>query len=52
MPESPFTALLFGLTGCLVDHGARTLPIALQHSGLSDPDHFDGKDRHLSFHAG
>ncbi|WP_394562166.1 HAD family phosphatase [Aquipseudomonas alcaligenes] len=38
MPESQFTALLFGLTGCLVDHGARTLPIALQHSGLSDPD--------------
>lgn len=37
MPESPFTALLFGLTGCLVDHGARTLPVALQHSGLSDP---------------
>lgn len=37
MPESPFTALLFGLTGCLVDHGARTLPVALQHSDLSDP---------------
>ncbi|MDG9924500.1 MULTISPECIES: HAD family phosphatase [unclassified Pseudomonas] len=37
MPEPQFTALLFGLTGCLVDHGARTLPIALQHSGLTDP---------------
>lgn len=37
MPEPQFTALLFGLTGCLVDHGARTLPVALQHSGLSDP---------------
>jgi beta-phosphoglucomutase-like phosphatase (HAD superfamily) len=37
MPEPQFTALLFGLTGCLVDHGARTLPIALQHSGLSAP---------------
>ncbi|WP_252275541.1 HAD family phosphatase [Pseudomonas subflava] len=38
MPASQFTALLFGLTGCLVDHGARTLPVAQQHSGLSDPD--------------
>jgi beta-phosphoglucomutase-like phosphatase (HAD superfamily) len=37
MPEPQFTALLFGLTGCLVDHGARTLPIAQQHSGLADP---------------
>jgi beta-phosphoglucomutase-like phosphatase (HAD superfamily) len=37
MPEPQFTALLFGLTGCLVDHGARTLPVALQHSGLADP---------------
>lgn len=37
MPEPQFTALLFGLTGCLVDHGARTLPIALQHSGLAAP---------------
>ena len=37
MPEPQFTALLFGLTGCLVDHGARTLPIALQHSGLTNP---------------
>ena len=36
MPEPQFTALLFGLTGCLVDHGARTLPVALQHSSLSD----------------
>lgn len=36
MPEPQFTALLFGLTGCLVDHGARTLPIALQHSGLAN----------------
>lgn len=34
MPEHPFTALLFGLSGCLVDHGARTLAVALQHSGL------------------
>ena len=25
MPESPFTALLFGLTGCLVDSEAQTL---------------------------
>jgi beta-phosphoglucomutase-like phosphatase (HAD superfamily) len=25
-----FTALLFGLSGCLVDFGARTLPVALQ----------------------
>lgn len=37
MPAPQFTALLFGLTGCLVDHGARTLPVALQHSSLSDP---------------
>jgi len=34
MPAPMFNALLFGLTGCLVDHGARTLPVALQHSGL------------------
>jgi beta-phosphoglucomutase-like phosphatase (HAD superfamily) len=26
----PFSALLFGLSGCLVDFGARTLPTALQ----------------------
>lgn len=32
-----FTALLFGLSGCLVDFGARTLPIALQHSQLQQP---------------
>lgn len=39
MPAPMFTALLFGLTGCLVDHGARTLPVALQHSGLDErPD--------------
>lgn len=37
MPEPQFTALLFGLTGCLVDHGARTVPVALQHSGHTDP---------------
>lgn len=36
MPERTFTALLFGLSGCLVDHGARTLPVALQHSGLRE----------------
>ncbi|MDH0894841.1 MULTISPECIES: HAD family phosphatase [unclassified Pseudomonas] len=36
MPAPQFTALLFGLTGCLVDHGARTLPVALQHMGLRD----------------
>ncbi len=35
MPETQFNALLFGMTGCLVDHGARTLPIALQHAQLS-----------------
>lgn len=35
MSAPTFNALLFGLTGCLVDHGARTLAIAQQHSGLS-----------------
>lgn len=30
MPHSPPTALLFELSGCLVDFGARTLPTALQ----------------------
>ena len=32
MPVTPpaFTALLFGLSGCLVDFGARTLPTAMQ----------------------
>ncbi|MBC9251228.1 phosphatase [Pseudomonas alcaligenes] len=35
MPPA-FTALLFGLTGTLVDFGARTRPIALQHSRLAD----------------
>lgn len=34
-PPPVFTALLFGLSGCLVDFGARTLPIALQHSRLA-----------------
>ncbi|HSC82964.1 MAG TPA: HAD family phosphatase [Pseudomonas sp.] len=34
---APFTALLFGLSGCLVDFGARTLPIAQQHSRLAQP---------------
>lgn len=33
MTTTTFNALLFGLTGCLVDHGARTLAIAQQHSG-------------------
>ncbi|QKE63543.1 HAD family phosphatase [Aquipseudomonas campi] len=27
-----FNALLFGLSGCLVDFGARTLPVALAHT--------------------
>lgn len=27
-----FNALLFGLSGCLVDFGARTLPVALTHT--------------------
>ncbi|WP_439861768.1 HAD family phosphatase [Pseudomonas sp. MBLB4136] len=27
---APFSALLFGLSGCLVDFGARTIPVALQ----------------------
>lgn len=31
-PPPPFTALLLGLTGCLVDFGARTLPLALQRT--------------------
>lgn len=32
MPSTPptFSAVLFGLSGCLVDFGARTLPVALQ----------------------
>lgn len=34
MTAPTFNALLFGLTGCLVDHGARTQVIAQQHSGL------------------
>ncbi len=42
MSATPFTALLFGLSGCLVDHGARTLPIALQHSAAQRrPDYLD-----------
>lgn len=40
MPDSSaapeFTALLFGLSGCLVDFGARTLPVALQHSDQAE----------------
>ena len=37
-PAPAFTALLFGLSGCLVDFGARTLPIARELSGLADTD--------------
>lgn len=41
-PPPAFTALLFGLSGCLVDFGARTLPIALQHSRLQQrPESLD-----------
>lgn len=43
MSAPTFNALLFGLTGCLVDHGARTLAVAQQHCGLpegqADPTH-------------
>ncbi|AYC33161.1 HAD family phosphatase [Pseudomonas cavernae] len=37
-PPSPpaFTAVLFGLSGCLVDFGARTLASAQQRLGLAD----------------
>lgn len=35
IPAATFTALLFGLSGCLVDFGARTLPLALLHSRLA-----------------
>lgn len=37
-PAPAFTALLFGLSGCLVDFGARTLPIARELSGMADTD--------------
>lgn len=30
IPSPTFTAVLFGLSGCLVDFGARTLPVTLQ----------------------
>ncbi len=38
MPPLPlFSALLFGLSGCLVDFGARTSALALQRLGLDHP---------------
>lgn len=36
MSAPTFNALLFGLTGCLVDHGARTLALAQLHSGFAE----------------
>ena len=30
-PSPTFTAILFGLSGCLVDFGARTVALTLQH---------------------
>ena len=38
MTAPTFNALLFGLTGCLVDHGARTQAIARQHVGQAERD--------------
>lgn len=38
----PFSAVLFGLSGCLVDFGARTLPVALQRLY---PQHAHGPTR-------
>lgn len=37
-PPPAFTAVLFGLSGCLVDFGARTLPVALLRACPSAPD--------------